>query len=103
MALSSSAAGKLAGAPTHRLFDDLQALLTGTLLAAFGVLLFRQAGLVPGGTMGLALLLHYRTNIELSWALLAANAPFYLLACLRMGREFTLKTLGAVGLLALFT
>jgi uncharacterized membrane-anchored protein YitT (DUF2179 family) len=102
MALSSSTAGDLTRSPRHRLFDDLQALLTGALLAAFGVLLFRQAGLVPGGTVGLALLLHYGVEVELSWALLAANAPFYVLASLRMGREFTLKTLLAVGLLALF-
>lgn len=103
MALSSSAAGDLADAPRHRPFDDLQALLTGALLAALGVLLFRQAGLVPGGTVGLALLLHYSASVDLSWALLAVNAPFYLLACLRMGREFTIKTLAAVGLVAVFT
>ena len=102
MASSSSAVAGRAQAPRHKLFDDLQALLTGALLAGFGVLLFREAGLVPGGTVGLALLLHYVVKVDLSWTLLAANAPFYLLACLRMGREFTIKTLCAVGLLALF-
>lgn len=89
--------------PRHGLLEDLQALLTGSLLAALGVVLFREAGLVPGGTVGLALLLHYTTTIDVGWMLLAANAPFYVLAWLRMGREFTLKTLLAVGLMALFT
>ncbi|MBC5767370.1 YitT family protein [Ramlibacter albus] len=86
----------------HRAYEDLQALVTGSLVAALGVVLFKAAGLLPGGTMGLALLLHYTTGWELALALLVANAPFYLLACLRMGREFTVKTLLAVGMTSLF-
>jgi len=86
----------------HRLHEDVQALLTGTLLAALGIVLFNQAGLLAGGTVGLALVLNYTTGLDLSLAMLAANAPFYALACLRMGREFTLKTLAAVALAALF-
>jgi hypothetical protein len=39
----------------------LQGLATGTLFAAFGVFLMQHAGLVPGGTVGIALLLHYAT------------------------------------------
>lgn len=86
----------------HRIHEDVQALLTGTLLAALGIVLFNQAGLVAGGTVGLALLLNYATGLDLSLAMLVSNAPFYALACLRMGREFTLKTFAAVGLTALF-
>ncbi|MBI5279251.1 MAG: YitT family protein [Burkholderiales bacterium] len=89
--------------PRHPYLEDLQALLTASLLAALGIMLFRHAGLVPGGTVGIALLLHYATSIDLGWALLVANAPFYALACFRMGREFTVKTLAAVALMALFT
>ena len=77
-------------------------MLTGTLLAALGIVLFNQAGLLAGGTVGLALALHYATGLELALAMLLVNAPFYVLACLRMGREFTLKTLAAVALTALF-
>lgn len=86
----------------HRPYEDLQALLTGTLLGALGIVLFNQAGLLAGGTVGLALLLNYATGLDLSLAMLVANAPFYALACLRMGREFTFKTLAAVALAALF-
>lgn len=89
-------------APRHRLYEDLQALLTGTLVAALGVVLLQQGGLVSGGTVGLALLLHYASGTDLGLALLLVNAPFYALACLRMGREFTLKTLACVALLSFF-
>ena len=86
----------------HRAYEDAQALLTGTLLAGLGIVLFNQAGLLTGGTVGLALLLNYSAGMDLSLAMLVVNAPFYALACLRMGREFTLKTLAAVALTALF-
>ncbi|ROZ78147.1 YitT family protein [Ramlibacter sp. WS9] len=84
------------------LVEDAQAMLTGTLLAAVGVVLFQRAGLLAGGTVGLALLLTYATNIDLSIAILLANAPFYVLAGFRMGLEFTVKTLACAGLVALF-
>ena len=86
----------------HKLLDDLQAMLTGTLLAAFGIVLFNQGGLLSGGTVGIALLLHYATHLDLAAALVIANAPFYALAVWRMGREFTLKTLACVALAAAF-
>lgn len=90
------------GIAGHRLFDDLQAMVTGSLLAALGIVLFNQAGLLAGGTVGLALLLNYATGLDMSLAMLATNVPFYALACLWMGREFTFKTLAAVALTALF-
>lgn len=89
-------------APAHRPYEDVQALLTGTLLAALGIVLFKHAGLLPGGTVGIALLGHYLTGLDLSFTFILANVPFYALASLRMGREFTLKTLAGVGLTSLF-
>jgi uncharacterized membrane-anchored protein YitT (DUF2179 family) len=86
----------------HRVHEDLQALLAGSLLAALGIVLFNQAGLLAGGTVGLALLLNYASGMDLSLAMLVINAPFYAIACLHMGREFTLKTLAAVAVTALF-
>jgi uncharacterized membrane-anchored protein YitT (DUF2179 family) len=84
----------------HRPYEDAQALLTGTLFVAFGVLMFGHAGLLTGGTPGLAFLIHYATGWNLGLVLLAVNVPFYALAWRRMGRSFTLKTVLAVGLLA---
>lgn len=89
--------------PARRLQDDAQALATGTLLAAFGVFLMQQAGLVPGGTVGIALLLHFGTGVELGLALFTVNLPFYALAWMRLGRAFTLRTALSVSLLALLS
>ena len=84
----------------HRPYEDVQALLTGTLFVALGVLMFGHAGLLTGGTPGLAFLIHYATGWNLGLVLFAVNVPFYALAWRRMGRSFTLKTILAVGLLA---
>jgi uncharacterized membrane-anchored protein YitT (DUF2179 family) len=89
--------------PRSALHDDAQGLLTGTLFAALGVLLMQHAGLVPGGTVGIALLLHYATGVELGLALFVINIPFYALAWLRLGRAFTLRTALAVSLLSLLS
>ena len=86
----------------HKLHDDLQALLTGSLLAAFGIVMFKAGGVLAGGTVGLSLLASYLTGADLAVTLVLVNAPFYALACLRMGREFTVKTLACVILAALF-
>jgi uncharacterized membrane-anchored protein YitT (DUF2179 family) len=89
--------------PSHRLQDDAQGLLTGTLFAAFGVFLMQHAGLVPGGTVGIALLLHYATAVDVGAALFLVNLPFYVLAWLRLGKAFTLRTALAVTLLSLLS
>lgn len=86
----------------HRPVDDLQALATGTLFVALGIVMFNQAGLLAGGTAGLALLLHYAIGIEFAPAFFLVNLPFYALAWWRMGAAFTLKTFAAVALLSLF-
>jgi uncharacterized membrane-anchored protein YitT (DUF2179 family) len=83
-----------------RLADDAQGLVTGAVLAAFGVFLMQQAALVPGGTVGIALLMHYAGGVDLGATLFLVNLPFYALAWLRFGRAFTLRTLLAVSLLA---
>lgn len=84
----------------HRPHEDVQALFTGTLFVALGVIMFRECGLLTGGTAGLAFLLHYATGWNFSLLFFLINLPFYGLALRRMGRVFTLKTFAAVGLLA---
>jgi len=86
----------------HRPHEDVQALLTGTLFVALGVVMFQQTGLLTGGTAGLAFLLHYATGWSFSAVFFAINLPFYALAVRRMGWAFTLKTFAAVALLAAF-
>lgn len=85
----------------HSAFDDAQGLLTGTLFVALALVLFRQAGLVTGGTAGLAFIVHYALGWPFGLAFFGINLPFYLLAWRRMGPRFTLKTFAAVALLSL--
>ena len=85
----------------HKFHEDAQALLTGTLFVALGVIMFRHTGLLTGGTAGLAFLLHYATGWNFSLVFFLINLPFYGLAFKRMGWVFTLKTFAAVALLAL--
>ncbi len=84
----------------HRLHEDAMALLIGTLFVAMGVVLFRHAGLLTGGTAGLAFLVHYATGWNFSLVFFAINLPFYGLAWKRLGPVFAVKTFLAVGLLA---
>ena len=83
--------------------DDAQGLVTGTLFAAFGVFLMQHAGLVPGGTVGISLLLHYATGVEVGLALFLVNLPFYVLAWMRLGKAFTIRTALSVTLLSVLT
>ncbi|PKO44760.1 MAG: hypothetical protein CVU30_02610 [Betaproteobacteria bacterium HGW-Betaproteobacteria-3] len=91
-----------ATAAHHRPYEDLQALVTGTVFVALGLVMFGQAGLLTGGTAGLALLLHYSTGQDFALMFFGVNLPFYVFAWLRMGVAFTLKTFAAVSLLSLF-
>jgi len=87
----------------HSVFDDVQALVTGTLFVALGLMLFRQAGLMTGGTAGIALVVHYASGWRFGALFFALNLPFYWLAWRRMGPRFTLKTFAAVALLSLLS
>ena len=87
-------------AERHSLFDDAQGLATGTLFVALGLMLMRQAGLLIGGTAGIALVMHYATGWSFGVLFFLINLPFYLLAWQRMGPRFTVKTFAAVGLLS---
>lgn len=87
-------------ADRHRPYEDLQALGAGTLFVALGVVMFNHAGLLTGGTVGLALLAHYASGIDVGPAYFLVNLPFYALAWMRMGAAFTFKTFVAVALLS---
>jgi uncharacterized membrane-anchored protein YitT (DUF2179 family) len=94
---------RISTADWRRLQDDVQGLVTGTLFVALGIFLMKCAGLVPGGIVGVALLLHFATGLDLGAVLFLVNLPFYLLAWTRMGRAFTFRTAIAVSLLSLLS
>ena len=85
-----------ASAPRHSTVDDLQAGATAVILVSLGLSLFHSAGLMTGGTPGLAFLVSYSSGLPLGVALFIVNLPFYLLGWRGMGARFTLKTLAAV-------
>jgi uncharacterized membrane-anchored protein YitT (DUF2179 family) len=87
----------------HTLFEDVQALLTGTLFISLAVTLFNRAGLLTGGTAGLAFLLHYATGVGFGKLFFLINLPFYWIAWRRMGRDFTIKTFASIALLSVLT
>lgn len=87
----------------HSLSEDIQALLVAPLFVAFAVMLFRQAGLLTGGTVGLAFLIHYASAWSMGAVVFAINLPFYVFAVRALGWEFAVKTFVAVSLLAIYT
>ena len=87
----------------HRPYEDIQALLTGTLFVSVGVVMFGHTGLLTGGTAGVAFLVHYATGWNFGLVFFVINLPFYGLAFKRMGKRFTVKTFAAVGLMALLS
>lgn len=87
----------------HKLHEDLFAILIGTMLVSLGIVLYTKATLSTGSTAGLALLLQYVTHIPFGWLFFGINLPFYILAVLRMGWPFALKTFLSVALVSFFT
>ena len=71
----------------HGLFEDAQALVTGTLFVSLGIVMFSHVGLLTGGTAGVAFLIHYATGWNFGLAFFLINLPFYGLAWKRMPRQ----------------
>ena len=87
----------------HKLHEDIFAMLIGTMLVSLGIVFYAHATLTTGSSAGLALLLQYATGLPFGWLFFAINLPFYVLAVLRMGWVFALKTVVCVGLVSLFS
>ena len=87
----------------HTLAEDALAVASGTLLISVGIAFFTTAGLLTGGTAGLAFLLHYATGIGFGPLFFVLNLPFYWLAWRKLGVAFTVKTFIAVALLSALT
>lgn len=86
----------------HALYEDIAAILTGTLVVSLSLTLYAKATLVTGGVAGIGLLLGYATGLPFDLLFFGLNVPFYGLALVRMGWRVALRTLVAVGLVALF-
>lgn len=82
--------------PRHSPVDDAQGLAISITGSAFGMFLLSAAGLVTGGTAGLALILSYMSSLSFGWAFFLVNLPFYVFAWMRSGPVFTVKSFLAV-------
>ncbi|MDR6873284.1 uncharacterized membrane-anchored protein YitT (DUF2179 family) [Bosea sp. BE125] len=87
----------------HRFYEDVMAMLLGTLMVSIGIVLYTKATLLTSGAAGLALLLQFSTGINFGILFFALNLPFYWLAIRRMGWRFAARTFIAVGLVSVFT
>ncbi|MFY0658488.1 MAG: YitT family protein [Neptunomonas phycophila] len=87
----------------HSWAEDLLAIVTGTLVVSFGLMLLKHAGAITGGTAGVGFLLFYLTDIPFGVWFFTLNLPFYYLSIKQMGWAFTLKTFLAVALVSIFT
>lgn len=87
----------------HRPYEDVLALLLGTMVVSLGVTLYSESILVTGSTAGAALLIEHATGLSFGVIFFLINLPFYWLAFKRMGKAFTIKTFIAVGLVSTFS
>ena len=87
----------------HSRFEDVQALLTATIVIALGINFYTTAGLLTGGTAGLAFLSQYTFSVSFGQVFFLINLPFYYLAITQFGWEFTLKTFLSVFLVSIFS
>jgi uncharacterized membrane-anchored protein YitT (DUF2179 family) len=87
----------------HSLLEDAQGLLTGTGMAASGLVILTHLGLITGQTAGLALLLSYATGYSFAAMFFIVNLPFYWLGYVRIGPRFVVKTIISVILVSVFS
>ncbi|SHI39452.1 Uncharacterised 5xTM membrane BCR, YitT family COG1284 [Palleronia salina] len=87
----------------HSALEDAQGLGLGVFLCSVGIHVLTHLGLVTGQTAGLAVILSYVTGWSFGAVFFVVNLPFYALAWQRLGRTFTLKSLGSVTVLSILT
>lgn len=83
-------------AQKHSVIDDIQGIIIGSLLAAFGIAIFSHMNFLIGGTAGVAFLTQYTTDFTFGQVFFLINLPFYILAIKKLGWDFTIKTFIAV-------
>ncbi|WP_341213657.1 YitT family protein [uncultured Limimaricola sp.] len=87
----------------HSIVEDLQGLGIGVFACSIGLHILTQVGLITGQTAGIAVIISYLTDWSFGAVFFAINLPFYWLAWVRLGPEFTLKSIISVTLLSALT
>jgi uncharacterized membrane-anchored protein YitT (DUF2179 family) len=80
----------------HTPLEDAQGLLIGCFLTSVGLVFLTQLGFLTGQTAGIALLIAYPMGWSFGLVFFLINLPFYFFAYMRLGLEFTLKSLFCV-------
>ena len=77
----------------HTKLEDLQGLSISIFATTVALSFLTQLGFLTGQTAGIALILSYLTGLSFSWAFFLINLPFYAFAWVRLGPEFTIKSI----------
>lgn len=86
----------------QRMIKDTMFISLGVTAAAFGLKSFLLPNeFLDGGVVGISLLVNVLTDWGLSYLILLINLPFIYIAYTQISKLFALKTLIAIGLLAL--
>lgn len=91
-----------ASAERHRLYEDVIALVIGTLLVALGLTFYAEAGILTSGLAGLSLLIDYIWGYGFALVFFLINIPFFIPALRRLGWQATLRTVIAIAMVSGF-
>ena len=82
---------------------DLLQIVAGTIVMAIGTSLFLLPNkLSSGGFSGVATIFYYLFNFRLGYVILALNIPFFIIAFIRIGKGFVIKSIVGTTLLSIF-
>ena len=90
-------------ATRHSWIEDVQGIVSGSLISSLGLFCLSSAGLLTGSTAGIAFLLHYAIGVNFGLAFFVVNLPFFYLSLKQLGAAFTIKTFIAIALTSLLT
>lgn len=79
---------------TKNIIKEYLLFITGSIIAAFGTSLFLLPNqLSSGGFSGIATILYYLFDIQMGTTILVLNIPVFILAYIREGKSFVIKTI----------
>ncbi|MDF1487211.1 YitT family protein [Tessaracoccus caeni] len=84
----------------HTAVEDVLAIAIAATVISLGLFLMKSAGVVTGGTEGVALLLSHTIGVDLGIAIFVLAIPFYGLGLWQKGWRFTLRSAVAVTLIS---
>lgn len=90
-------------AVAHTLLEDAQGLSIGCFLTSVGLVFLTQLGFLTGQTAGLALLIAYPMGWPFGVVFFLINLPFYFFAYVRLGLEFTVKSILCVTVVSILS